>query len=61
MKSLIHNQIQKTLMTLSSQTKTGNVTAIRATLSQLFQKEVSSPLSDARAWVKAAFMKAKPS
>lgn len=55
------SEAKKALMALSSQTKTGNVTTIRATSSQFFQKEVSSPLSDARAWVKAAFMKAKPS
>ena len=54
------SEANKALMTLSSQTKTGNITAIRATSSLFFQKGIPSPLPEARAWVKVAFKSVDP-
>jgi hypothetical protein len=49
-----HSESKKALITLSSQTKAGNVTSIRTTSSMFVQKGVPSPLPEAKAWVKAA-------
>jgi hypothetical protein len=49
------SESKKALMTLSSQTKAGNVTSIRATSSMFVQKGVQSPLPETKAWIKAAF------
>lgn len=49
------SEAKKALITLSSQTKAGNVTSIRATSSIFVQKGIQSPLPEAKAWVKAAF------
>jgi hypothetical protein len=52
------SESKKALITLSSQTKTGNVTPIQATSSMFLQKGGPSPLAEAKAWVKAAFKSA---
>jgi hypothetical protein len=52
------SEAKKALITLSSQTKAGNVTSIRATSSMFVQKGVQSPLPETKAWVKAAFKNA---
>jgi hypothetical protein len=52
------SESKKALITLSSQTKTGNVTPIQATSSMFLQKGAQSPLPETRAWVKAAFKNA---
>ncbi|UTF51787.1 NERD domain-containing protein [Desulfomicrobium sp. ZS1] len=52
------SESKKALITLSSQTKTGNVTPIRATSSMFVQKGAQSPLPETRVWVKAAFKNA---
>jgi len=52
------SESKKALITLSSQTKTGNVTSIRATSSMFIQKGVQSPLPEAKTWIKAAFKNA---
>ncbi len=49
------SESKKALITLSSQTKAGNVTSIRATSSMFVQKGVQSPLPETKAWIKAAF------
>lgn len=49
------SEVKKALITLSSQTKTGNVTPIRATSSMFVQKGGQSPLPETKAWIKAAF------
>jgi hypothetical protein len=49
------SESKKALITLSSQTKAGNVTSIRATSSMFVQRGAQSPLSEAKAWIKAAF------
>ncbi|MBE1426516.1 hypothetical protein H4684_003182 [Desulfomicrobium macestii] len=48
------SEAKKALITLSSQTKAGNVTSIRATSSMFVQKGVQSPLPETKAWVRAA-------
>lgn len=52
------SEAKKALIPLSSQAKTGNVPAIQATSSLLFQKGVPSPLSETKNWVKTAFKNA---
>jgi hypothetical protein len=52
------SESKKALITLSSQSKTGNVTPIQATSSMFLQKGGPSPLAEAKAWVKAAFKSA---
>lgn len=52
------SESKKALITLSSQTKAGNVTSIQATSSMFVQKGGPSPLAEAKAWVKAAFKSA---
>lgn len=52
------SESKKALITLSSQTKAGNVTSIRATSSMFVQKGVESPLHETKAWIKAAFKNA---
>ncbi|NCC04631.1 MAG: NERD domain-containing protein [Proteobacteria bacterium] len=52
------SEAKKALITLSSQTKTGNVAPIRATSSMFVQKGVQSPLPETKAWIKAAFKNA---
>ena len=54
----LQSESKKALITLSSQTKAGNVTSIRATSSMFVQKGVQSPLPETKAWVKAAFKNA---
>jgi len=49
------SEAKKALITLSSQTKAGNVTPIRATSSMFVQKGAQSPLPETKAWIKAAF------
>jgi hypothetical protein len=49
------SEAKKALITLSSQTKTGNVAPIRATSSMFVQKGAQSPLPETKAWIKAAF------
>ncbi|ACU89428.1 NERD domain protein [Desulfomicrobium baculatum DSM 4028] len=55
------SESKKALITLSSQTKTGNVTSIQATSSMFLQKGGPSPITEAKAWVKAAFKRGGPS
>ncbi|MBV1749293.1 MAG: NERD domain-containing protein [Desulfomicrobium sp.] len=52
------SESKKALITLSSQTKAGNVTSIQATSSMFVQKGAQSPLPETKAWVKAAFKNA---
>lgn len=52
------SEAKKALITLSSQTKAGNVTSIHATSSMFVQKGAQSPLPETKAWVKAAFKNA---
>lgn len=52
------SEAKKALITLSSQTKTGNVASIRATSNMLVQKGAQSPLPETKAWIKAAFKNA---
>ena len=52
------SESKKALITLSSQTKAGNVTSIQATSSMFVQKGTQSPLPETKAWVKAAFKNA---
>jgi hypothetical protein len=49
------SEAKKALITLSSQTKTGNVTPIRASSSMFVQKGVQSPLPETKAWIQNAF------
>ena len=49
------SETKKALITLSSQTKAGNVTPIQATSSMFVQKGVQSPLPETKTWIKAAF------
>jgi hypothetical protein len=55
-----HSESKKALITLSSQTKAGNVSPIRATSSLFFQKGAPSPLSKTKGLIKAAFKGTKP-
>jgi hypothetical protein len=52
------SEAKKALITLSSQTKAGNVAPIRATSSMFIQKGSQSPLPETKAWVKTAFKNA---
>ena len=52
------SETKKALIPLSSQAKTGNVTAIQATSNMFLQKGVPSPLSETKIWVKTAFKNA---
>ncbi|UTF50635.1 NERD domain-containing protein [Desulfomicrobium sp. ZS1] len=52
------SEAKKALIALSSQTKAGNVTSIQATSSMFVQKGVQSPLTETKAWIKAAFKNA---
>lgn len=52
------SEAKKALITLSSQSKAGNVAPIRATSSMFVQKGAQSPLPETKAWIKAAFKNA---
>lgn len=51
-------ETKKALIPLSSQAKTGNVTAIQATSNMFLQKGGASSLLEAKTWVKTAFKNA---
>jgi len=51
------SEAKKALITLSSQTKTGNVTSIRATSNLFLQNGTPSAQADVHSWINAAFKK----
>jgi len=51
------SEAKKALITLSSQTKTGNVTSIRATSNLFLQNGTPSAQAEVRSWINAAFKK----
>lgn len=53
------SEAKKALITLSSQTKTGNVTSIRATSNLFLQNGTPSAQAEVRSWINAAFKKSE--